>query len=102
MQRPGAARHHDRAVSIKTIEVRESRSGRSAYVGQTRVRVSDIARMYETLQMEFITERIREAIPHLTEDEIVAALQYWKSHRQEIDSEIERDEEVLDSLKSAM
>jgi uncharacterized protein (DUF433 family) len=89
-------------MSTHLIEHREGARGKTAYIGETRVRVSDIARIYETLQLEFITERILEAIPHLTEEQVVAALRYWQANREEINRELVRDEEVADSLRSSV
>ena len=86
----------------RLIEHRVTATGKSAYVGATRVRVSDIARMSESLQTELMVDRIREAIPSLSEAEIVAALRYWDTHRGEITQEIQRDEDALSSLDSAV
>jgi uncharacterized protein (DUF433 family) len=85
----------------KIIQHRKGTAGTSAFVGSSRVRVSDIAQLYETLRLEFVAARIQEEIPHLSESEIVAALRYWQGHPDEIAQEIERDEEALRSLQSA-
>jgi len=85
----------------KVIQRREGASGPSTYVGDSRVRVADIALMYEALQLELVAERIREAVPHLTEPEIIAAIRYWREHPEEIAQEIERDEDALKDLKSS-
>ena len=63
--------------------------GGSPTITGTRVRVSDIVR-YRRLGHD--AARIRRAIPHLSEDQIVAALAYDAKHRREIDDEIEQEE----------
>jgi uncharacterized protein (DUF433 family) len=86
----------------KVIQHRKGSGGVSAYVGDSRVRVSDIAQLYETLLAELVVERIREALPHLAEAEITEAIRYWRAHPQEIAEEIERDEVAASSLESAV
>jgi uncharacterized protein (DUF433 family) len=86
----------------KIIQHRKGTAGTSAYVGNSRVRVSEIAQLYETLEFESVAARIQEAIPHLSEPEIIAALRYWQDHPDEIAREVERDKEALKSLKSAV
>ena len=58
--------------------------------------------MYEAALVELVIERIHEALPHLTEEQILGAIEYWRAHEQEIQDEIKRDEEALDSLKSVV
>ena len=89
-------------MSEEAIEHRRGAVGKSAYLGKTRVRVSDVARLYETVLMESVTGRILEAIPHLTEEQVLAALRYWKAHPEEIEAEIKRDEAALTSLQQAV
>jgi uncharacterized protein (DUF433 family) len=48
--------------------------------------------MFEMLRTELIVERINKALPDLTPEQINAALEYWKSHPQEIEAEIEEEE----------
>jgi uncharacterized protein (DUF433 family) len=89
-------------MSSEHIEHRKGAAGIAmAYVGRSRVRVSDIARQYEVLLDELMTKNIQESYPHLTEEEIFAAIRYWRDHPDEISEEIERDEEIIRSLKSA-
>lgn len=82
------------------IEHRSGAGGRSAYVGQTRVRVSDVARLYKIMHEEVIAERIQKSIPHLTTTEIHAALEYWRENTQEIEDEITEEEELLSKISS--
>jgi uncharacterized protein (DUF433 family) len=89
-------------MSAEHIEHRKGAAGIAmAYVGRSRVRVSDIARQYEVLLDELMTKNIQEGYPHLTDDEILAAIRYWRAHPDEIAEEIERDQQALSSLKPA-
>jgi len=58
----------------------------------TRTRVSAIAQLHEQLQHETPAERIQYALPHLSIEEIEAALEYWRMHPEEIAEDIARDE----------
>lgn len=89
-------------MQSKAIQHRKGSGGVSAYVGDSRVRVSDVARLYETLLTELVIERIHEALPHLTEPEVTEAIRYWHAHPKEIADEIERDENAARTLKSAV
>ncbi len=60
----------------------------------TRVRVNDIARLYELCLQELVIERIGKALPHLSEEQIEAAVRFWREHPDEIAQEI-RDEEAI-------
>ena len=72
-----------------------------AYVGKSRVRVANIAAMYQSMLDELVVERLLEAYPQLTGEQIAAAIQYWREHPDEIEEDLRRDEEALNSLKSA-
>ncbi len=86
----------------KVIQHRKGSGGVSAYVGDSRVRVSDVAQLYETLLADLVVEGIHDAWPHLSDAEITEAIRYWQAHPQEIADEIDRDEEAVRSLKSAV
>lgn len=84
------------------IEVRKSGAGfDTAYVGKSRVRVSDIARMYALAQDELIVERIHEWVPTLSKEQIHAALEYWREHPAEVQAVIDRDSEALEKIPYA-
>ena len=87
-------------MTQQIIERRLGAGGESAYVGGTRVRVSDVARLYKIMHEEVVAERIKESIPHLTTRQIRAALDYWHNHPQEIESEISEEEELLSKISS--
>ena len=72
-----------------------------AYIGRSRVRVSVLAAMYQSLLDEIVAERFQEAFPHLTAEEIAAGMQYWRENPEEIAREIEADKEIIKSLPSA-
>jgi uncharacterized protein (DUF433 family) len=82
----------------KHIQRRPAASGETVYVGDSRVRVSEIARRYALALDEIATDRIQDALPHLTKKQIRAALEYWREHPQEIAREIAEEEEILRSL----
>jgi len=77
------------------IEVRPSASGRSTYVGASRVRVSDVVRLH---QQELSLKEILKALPHLTRNQILSALAYWETNRAAIASEIEEEEALLKTV----
>ncbi|REJ85983.1 MAG: DUF433 domain-containing protein [Planctomycetota bacterium] len=80
------------------IEKRENREGRlRAFVGETRVRVSDVA-----AQMEFhgkSPDEIVAAFPQLSLAQVHAALSYYYDHRQEIVDERRDDEGYAQRLR---
>jgi uncharacterized protein (DUF433 family) len=82
------------------IEIREGAGGKSAYVGASRVRVSDIARMYQVALDELVVERIQKGLPHLTVRQVVVAIKYWRAHKKEIEDEIAEEEAIFNSLPS--
>jgi uncharacterized protein (DUF433 family) len=58
--------------------------------------------MYEAVLAELVIARIHEALPHLTEEQILAAIEYWRAHEQEIQDEIKRDQEAFNSVQPAI
>jgi uncharacterized protein (DUF433 family) len=86
-------------MSSKNIEHRIGAAGiPMAYIGKSRVRVSVIAAMYQSLLDEIVADRFHEAFPHLTTEEIAAAMQYWRENPDEIANEIEADKQIIQSL----
>jgi len=96
----GAKEFGCKTVTRTLIEIREGTGGKSAFVGKTRVRVSDIARLYNLWRAELVAERIQKSLPHLTAAQIHAAIEYWRTHPKEIESEIEEEEALLSSIPS--
>ena len=86
----------------KMIERRSTTSGESAFVGRSRVRVSHIARLYDMVRDELVAERIQQGLPQLTVEQIMAALEYWREHPEEIETEIAEDEAALARIPSAI
>jgi uncharacterized protein (DUF433 family) len=82
------------------IEVRHGAGGKSAFIAGTRVRVSDIARLYSLTQEELITERIQRSLPHLSLPQVRAAIDYWRQNRRELDGEIAFEQSILEKLPS--
>src|SRR6266699_3716422 len=73
------------------IEIRKTTTSQSAFVGRSRIRVSDIAQRYELIQQQSIAELIQDTLPSLSVEQINAALEYWRTHEKEIQAEIEAD-----------
>jgi uncharacterized protein (DUF433 family) len=86
---------------MEGIEVRKGAGGKSAYVGATRVRVSDIARLYVMALEEIIIERMRQSLPDLTPAQIEAAIDYWRANKAEINAEIQQEDELIASIPFA-
>jgi uncharacterized protein (DUF433 family) len=82
------------------IEIREGAGGKSAYVGKSRIRVADVAQMYPIILDELIVQRMQRAYPSLTADQIQAALDYWRTHKDEIDSLIAEEQAILEKLST--
>lgn len=82
------------------IEIRKGAGGESAYIGRSRVRVSDVARMYPLMLDELIIERMSRSLPSLTEEQLAEALAYWRAHPEMIQAEIDEEEKILASLPS--
>ena len=81
----------------KLIEAKESIGGRSTFIKGTRVRVSDVARMSSLGQTP---EEIEAALPHLTMQQVLAAIGYWKSHHKVIRIEIDEEDALFAKIKS--
>ena len=54
--------------------------------------------MYEFMLDDVVAGRIQRSLPSLTTEQIHAALEYWRSHRKEIESLIEEEQAILDKL----
>ena len=85
-------------MSPEGIDVRRGSGRKSAYIGGTRVRVSDIVRLYIRLRAEPLNERILASLPYLTLAQIDEALEYWASHGDEIESEIAEEDRIAESI----
>jgi uncharacterized protein (DUF433 family) len=81
----------------ESIEVRAGRGGKSAYVKGTRTRVSDIVRLYDIMKEELIIERICRALPHLTEEQVRAALDYGR-YDPSVKDEILEERALLETI----
>jgi len=81
------------------IEIRQGGSGRElAYVGRSRVRVSDIAESYRIALDELVVDRINKSLPTLTKEQIYAGIEYWREHPAEIEKVISEDWQAIDKL----
>jgi len=78
------------------IEKRKRTSGsEAAYVGASRIRVSDVVLAYELALDELVLKRVHQTYPTLTLDEVEAAIRYWRANREEILREIVEDAEAF-------
>jgi len=60
----------------------------------TRISVKDIVALYQMHLDSIIVERILKDFPHLKEEQVRAALQYYREHREEIEAEFEVEREL--------
>lgn len=81
------------------IELRPNRDGQPrAFIAGTRVRVQDI---YAQAEIHGRTaEEIVEGLPHLTLDQVHAALSYLHDHREQFLCEMREDEAFVNELRS--
>ena len=70
--------------------------GGAAVIRGTRTPVSTLVAMYPVYGSDLA--RIVDALPHLSEDDVRAALAYYQCHRAEIDAEFEREERAVAAL----
>lgn len=80
------------------IEIREGGAGPHAYVGRTRIRVVNIAIMYNQILDELIVERIAAQYPQLSHLQIHAAIEYSREHPEEMEQEQAADEAAFARL----
>lgn len=83
------------------IEYRSGASGeKTAFISGTRVRVSDIARLYTIMRETIIIERMLQALPSLSEEQVAAALAFWRENEKEIENEINQENEILSKIST--
>jgi uncharacterized protein (DUF433 family) len=68
-------------------------------ISGTRTPVRTIVQMFTTAYAGNLFE-IARALPHLTDEQINAALDYYRDHSAEIDAHIERHAEALKKLQA--
>ena len=81
-----------------SIEIRMGAAGPNAYVGKSRIRVIDIARMYELFHEDAIVGYIVRSLPSLTESQVHDAIKYWRAHHDEIARLIEDEDALLETI----
>ena len=80
------------------VEIRKSGGGETAYVGRSRVRVSDVVRMYDIALRELVIERLCEGWPHLKPEQISGALKWAEQHKDMVGAEIEEEERLFNKI----
>src|SRR5215471_7832860 len=83
------------AKKTKLIEKRTGAGGKSTFIANTRVRVADIVRMIPFVEEDDVVGSIVRSLPSLNADEVRAAIDYWLTHKTEIDCLIEEEEELF-------
>jgi uncharacterized protein (DUF433 family) len=83
------------------VEIRRGAGGDTAYISGTRVRISDVARLYRIMQEEVIIERMRRSLPSLTSEQLTSALAYWRAHEAEIEQEIQEEDRLFDKIPAS-
>lgn len=58
----------------------------------TRISVSNIVELYYLLNWD--VQKIRDAYPHLSDQQIIAAVEYYENHKEEIDSYLREEVEI--------
>jgi uncharacterized protein (DUF433 family) len=74
------------------IEISPGTCGNKPRIAGTRIRVQDIAALTEMGQFP---DEITAAYPHLTLDDIHAALVYYHDHRDDIEKQMDEDEKLV-------
>jgi len=72
-------------------------SGRPTILA-TRVAVSDIVELHHLLRWDL--QRILDEYPYLNEEEVIAALEYYERHTEEIDKYIMEEKEINGQLQN--
>ena len=78
---------------------RRGNPGGAAVIRGTRTPVSTIVSMYPVYGSS--VANIVDALPHLTEEDVRAALAYYEWHRDEIEAEREREARAVATLLAA-
>ena len=87
-----------RPIENSHIEIRQNRDGQDrAYIKGTRLRVQDI--YVDSKFLGKSPEEIAADFPHVTLDQVQAALAYFSQHREAILEEIRQDEEFIQELR---
>ncbi len=82
------------------IVAREGPGGKSYVIDGTRTRVANVVRYYHRCAREMTIERVVQALPHLTPEQVEAALDFYERNRDLVDEEIRREEELAASIRS--
>lgn len=75
--------------------------GGAPIIAGTGIRVVDIVRYRDLYKDDDPVARTIEALPHISEAQINAALKFYKGHRDEIDRYMEAEDRLADELRSS-
>jgi uncharacterized protein (DUF433 family) len=70
------------------------------YIEGTTMKVIELVRVWQTTGQS--PEQLREEFPHLTMEQVYAALSYYHGHQAELDADMERREELADRLREEL
>ncbi len=76
---------------MKTIVKTPGVLGGRARIAGTRIAVSHVVAM---VKEGLTVDEILQEYPHLTREQVEAALRYYEEHREEIDAELEEEERI--------
>jgi uncharacterized protein (DUF433 family) len=73
--------------------------GGSPAIDGTRIRIADVVGQTRLAEEEGIegVQYVLRAYPHLTREQVEAALRFYEEHREEIDEYMEREQALLES-----
>jgi uncharacterized protein (DUF433 family) len=85
----------------KLIEKRTGAGGEATYIAGSRVRVADIVCMIPFVETDDVVQSLVESLPTLSEDRVRAAIDYWLTHKTEIDFEIKEEEAIFEQHRAS-
>ena len=85
----------------KLIEKRIGAGGESTFIANSRVRVADIVGMIPFVEEDDVVASIVRSLPTLNADQVRAAIEYWLTHKTEIDQLFAEEEELYRKMTSA-
>lgn len=71
-----------------------------ATIKGTRVRVKDITAQYQHALDDLVVGTLQQDCPHLEENQIRAALRYWRENPERVDEEIRTEKALFEKASS--
>ena len=76
------------------IAYEPSATGPRAMISGTRASVADIAQIYQVKLDELLIDLIAKSLPHLSHEQVGAALDHWRQNPDEIEDQIGKESEL--------